>query len=76
MRRCSFVGSDPAGVRESSDFGFAVRRLSRSAAEPKSRSALREISLVISFNGASSSSAAVAALSSCLGFGAVGGDGS
>ena len=41
--------------------------MSRSAAEPKSRSALREISLVISFNGPS-----VAALSSCLVFGLVG----
>ena len=55
--------------------------MSRSAAEPKSRSALREISLVISFNGPSfspplQSSSAVAAcssLSSCLVFGAVGG---
>ena len=58
---------------------FAVRRgmavaaqaMSRSAAEPKSRPALREISLVISFNGPSFS--AVAALSSCLVFGGVGG---
>ena len=55
-------GSNSAGGRASSDFEFAVRRrggdeaaqaMSRSAAEPKSRSALREISLVISFNGPS-----------------------